>query len=99
MEIKTKNENGRMVITPVGCLDTAAAPEFDCAVTNVLANAKNILLDFSEVEFISSSAIRTIVALKKKLDACGGELALTNLSDTVNEVFDMTGLLSILTVI
>lgn len=99
MEIKTELNNGQLTITPSACLDTAAAVDFNKVMTSALEQSQNILLDMSHVEFISSSAIRTIVVAKKKLDACGGELALSNLNDVVNDVLDMTGLLSVLKII
>lgn len=87
----TKNENGREVTLSLsGCLDTAATPEFAAAIDGT-EGASVLVLDMAELEFISSSALRTLVAAKKKRGAAF-VLAITGMNDVVREVFDVTGL-------
>lgn len=93
MEI-TKTENGNEITLKLaGCLDTAATPEFASAVEGT-AGAKTLVLDMTELEFIASSALRTLVATKKQRGA-GFGIALTGMNEVVREVFDVTGLDSV----
>lgn len=49
-----------------------------------------LLLDFAEIEFLSSAALGVLVALKKKVDAAGGRLKLCRLSPDLLEMFRLT---------
>ena len=90
MEI-TKVENGdEVTLKPRGCLDTTATPEFAEAIEGTSGAAK-LVLDMSELEFISSSALRQLVATKKKRGA-DFKIALFGMNEVVREVFDVTGL-------
>lgn len=87
----TKKENGKEVTLALsGCLDTAATAEFAAAVDGT-EGASPLVLDMSELEFISSSALRTLVAVKKRRGS-SFTLVLTGMNDVVREVFDVTGL-------
>ena len=90
MEI-TKTENGSEATLKLkGCLDTTATPEFAAAIEGT-EGAGTLVLDMSELEFISSSALRQLVVTKKKR----GEafvISLVGMNEVVREVFDVTGL-------
>ena len=53
---------------------------------------RNILLDFGQVEFISSPVLGKLIALQKKLQTVEGHLALCNLNSDIYEVFIRTSL-------
>ena len=98
MEILKNTQEGTITLAPIGCLDTSAATEFDAALTSAIEESKTIKLDFSNLEFISSSALRSIVSARKKLAANGNSLTLKSLSPLVREVFEMTGLINVFTI-
>ena len=52
----------------------------------------DLVLDFGNVEYLSSTALGTLVCLHKKLLARGRHLTIGNLSRQVHEVFSVTGL-------
>lgn len=87
----TKIENGGEVTLKLdGCLDTAATAEFEKAVAET-DGVSTLVLDMSALEFISSSALRTLVAAKKRRGAAF-TLALVGMNDVVRDVFEVTGL-------
>ncbi len=53
---------------------------------------KKILLNFGNVEFLSSAALGKLIALHKKLQAVGGRLILCNIDAEIHEVFEITRL-------
>ncbi|HKI35045.1 MAG TPA: STAS domain-containing protein [Gemmataceae bacterium] len=53
---------------------------------------RKILLNFGNVEFLSSAALGKLIALHKKLQAVGGRLILCNIDDEIYEVFEITRL-------
>jgi anti-anti-sigma factor len=56
----------------------------------------HLLLDFTNVERLSSVELGTLITLHKRMKACGGRLTLFNLSAPVYEVFTATHLQTLL---
>ena len=55
-------------------------------------NRKKLLLDFSEVKFLSSSALGVLVTLRKKVEAIKGELVLASMQKDLRKIFKITNL-------
>lgn len=53
---------------------------------------KKILLNFSNVEYLSSAALAKLITLNKKLQQAGGRLILCNIDPQIYEVFEITKL-------
>jgi anti-sigma B factor antagonist len=53
---------------------------------------RKLLLNFGNVEFLSSAALGKLIALHKKLQAVGGRLILCNIDPEIYEVFEITRL-------
>jgi anti-sigma B factor antagonist len=53
---------------------------------------KHILLNFSNVEFLSSAALNKLIILDKKVKSHSGKLKLSNLRPEIYEVFVITRL-------
>lgn len=53
---------------------------------------KQLLLNFSSVEFLSSAALGKLITLDKKVKAAGGKLKLSNIRTEIYEVFAITKL-------
>jgi anti-sigma B factor antagonist len=56
------------------------------------AGHRKIILDCSEVDYISSAALNKLIIFLKKVTASGGRLTLCGLTPTVSEVFAVTRL-------
>ena len=75
-------------------LDPAAVREFGdelCSLVEELGHTK-IVLDCSNLQYISSAALNKLAVLKKKLSAADGQLVLCGLTPAVSEVFVVTRL-------
>jgi len=53
---------------------------------------KKILLNFSNVEYLSSAALGKFITLNKKVGATGGKLVMCNINEEIFEVFEITKL-------
>jgi anti-sigma B factor antagonist len=53
---------------------------------------KKILLNFGNVEYLSSAALAKLITLNKKLQQAGGRLILCNIDPSIYEVFEITKL-------
>jgi len=85
------------ILSPSGRLDSHSAPGFEQEVLAAVAGgATRMLIDFSNVQYISSAGLRIVLIAAKKMKAGGGKLALCALSDSIAEVFKISGFSSIL---
>ena len=90
MEIVRTESGDEVTLKISGCLDTAATPQF-AAEMEKAATAGAIVLDMSSLEFISSSALRQLVAVQKRRGS-GLRIVLVGMNEVVREVFSVTGL-------
>ncbi|NCF64208.1 MAG: anti-sigma factor antagonist [Gammaproteobacteria bacterium] len=80
-----------------GNLDTNSSPAAESKVNGLLEEGHDkILFNFKDLNFISSSGLRVLLATAKKLKISGGRMVVCNLNETVQEVFDISGFASIL---
>lgn len=98
MEISTRTSNDIHIVGISGSLDSGSSPEAQKALTSVLAGAKKVALDFSQLDYISSAGLRVLLGVAKQLRASGGKLAMFGLNQSVREVFEISGFASILPV-
>ena len=56
------------------------------------AGCARLLLNFGNVEYLSSAALGKLITLNKKLQAAGGRLILCNIDPQIYEVFEITKL-------
>ena len=97
LNINNIDENGQLVISVEGSIDTLTAPEFESKVLNALEGVKKLLLDFAQVEYVSSAGLRTILLLNEKMEEKDG-MTIKNINDEVRDVFEMTGFDELLTI-
>lgn len=92
MEINIKEDNGQVLAVLSGRLDTAAATEVAPQFTELNEKAgESITLDFTDLEYISSSGLRLLIGLRKSSAAKGGKLVIEHINDAIRNVFMMTG--------
>ena len=66
--------------------------------TLIDAGAQKLLVNFENLDYISSAGLRILLATAKKLKASQGDLKICWLNETVQEVFDISGFATILSV-
>ena len=92
-----KEENGSMTAIVSGRLDTPAAVKAQKEIAPLLENAdKEILLDCTPLEYISSSGLRLFLTIRKEAAAKGGKVIIANINDEIRTVFTMTGFFNLL---
>ncbi len=99
--MKLTIEPGNPVVARLaGRLDTAAAadlaPDFQKLAEQ---GEQHIILDCSELEYISSSGLRLFLSLRKASAAKAGKLQVRGISNDIRQVFMMTGFISLFEII
>ena len=75
-------------------LDTASIQELGDELFSLVEkdSPKNLLLDFAQVEFLSSAALNKLILLDRSVKQSGGRLKLCSLRPEIQEVFLITRL-------
>jgi anti-sigma B factor antagonist len=75
-----------------GRLDTPAAVKAQQEIGPLLENAdKEIILDCTNLEYISSSGLRLFLTVRKEASVKGGKVIIQNINEEIRKVFMMTG--------
>ena len=97
MTIEIKRNAEETIIELAGRLDTITAPSLDKAISNNIEGVKSLVLDFKDLEYISSAGLRVLLSAQKKMQKVGS-MRVINVCEEVMEVFEMTGFADILTI-
>lgn len=95
MTIEIKRNQNELVFEVIGRLDSTTAPALDKSINENLDNVKSLVLDFKGLEYISSAGLRVILNAQKQMKQ-KGKMKVTNVCDSVMEVFEITGFVDIL---
>lgn len=97
MDVTISEKQDAFVVSVNGRVDAVTAPELEKTISTYIDKDKgNIVLDFSELEYISSAGLRVVLVTAKKMKAKQGELLVSGLKDTVKDVFELSGFYSII---
>jgi anti-sigma B factor antagonist len=93
VEIPEKTIGSVCVLSVSGRLDAYASGDVERKLDSLItANHGQVVVDFSKLEYISSSGLRVLLAaLKKVRKVPNGDLRLSGLQPYVKEVFDIAG--------
>ncbi len=94
----TKKKNGSILLANVeGRVDTVSAPQFESEIKSDLNGVTELVLDFSQLTYISSAGLRVLLLLQKVMNK-QGSMKIVGANETVKEIFDVTGFCDILTI-
>ena len=92
MKVVVQEENGVVVVAPAGRLDATTSQEFEARLSQCIeGGSRKIVLDFADLEYISSAGLRSILTAAKKLKALQGVLSVCSVSGLVREVLSVSG--------
>ena len=93
-----KNLNGaELIVKVVGRLDTTTAPELEAALKESFEGLEKLVLDFSELDYLSSAGLRVLLQSQKTMNK-QGEMVVRNVNETISEIFEVTGFADVLTI-
>lgn len=92
MNINTERDGGALVVKTEGRIDGSNASDFQGSVEAVISSEdKSLILDFEQLDYISSAGLRVILLIAKDLQQKGIKFAICSLSTLVREVFMISG--------
>lgn len=97
MTIEKNLKGTELTITIIGRLDTSTAPQLEAEIKNSVAGIEKLVLDFASLKYLSSAGLRVLLGAQKTMNK-QGEMIVKNVNETINEVFEVTGFIDILTI-
>jgi anti-sigma B factor antagonist len=95
---KTLDSSTHLVVVR-GELDISAAPKFRESIAAIQPDVTNLVMDLSGLEFIDSSGLQVLLEEQKRLDAEDGKLVLVCASPKMRDLFRLTGVDKVCTVV
>ena len=97
MTIEKNLAGTELTVTITGRLDTTTAPQLEAEFKQNIGGVEKLVLDFASLEYLSSAGLRVLLAAQKVMNK-QGEMIIKNVNDTINEIFEVTGFIDILTI-
>ncbi len=97
MTINKTLNGSELTVGLVGRLDTTTAPQLEEELKISMSGVDSLILNFSELEYISSAGLRVLLSAQKIMNK-QGNMVIRHVNETILEVFEVTGFTDILTV-
>ena len=97
MDITITINNRELTVALSGRLDTLTSSDLEDKLGEELNGAERLIFDLGELEYISSAGLRVLLGAYKTMDKRGGML-IRNVTVTVMEIFEVTGLSDIIAI-
>ncbi len=92
MEILESKDGEVNVLAPKGSLNTQTSPKLEQKLQALLsAKDRLIVIDFKNVDYLSSAALRVLLMITRRLVRAHGRLVLCAMSDDLKKVFSISG--------
>jgi anti-anti-sigma factor len=83
---------GRRTLRLVGAVDVASAAEVESLVASLAVDAEEVVMDLSEVSFLDTAGLRTMVSCQRRCRAAGCAFRVISRSVAVERVLEITKL-------
>jgi len=97
MTINVEKNNETICLKIEGRLDTTTAPALESTINELPDDVTTLVLDMSQLVYISSAGLRVLLGAQKKMNKIG-IMKLVGVCEAVMDVLEMTGFADILTI-
>ena len=97
LNINKTIENGKAFFALEGRLDTNTSPEMEKELNSALNGIGELVLDSTKLEYRYSAGLRVLLSAQKTMNK-QGTMKITNVNETIMEIFEVTGFSDILTI-
>jgi anti-anti-sigma factor len=96
MQIQQSSRDGVAIVSPRGRIDTTTSGSVEDTIRHVVdSGARNLIVDLSGVEYISSAGLRVFLVLAKRMRDLRGKLVLSGMTEPVRQVFQLAGFMAL----
>jgi len=97
LKIDQTGTGSKLTVKLEGRLDTVSAPQLEENFKKSLDGVSELIIDVEKLEYISSAGLRVLLSAQKVMNK-QGSMVVMNVSEEVNEIFEVTGFSDILTI-
>lgn len=98
LSIQHEHEGSTIVVSISGRVDSATAGAMDTELEKLISANKQVVLDFKNIEFLSSAGVRALVKAMKTARKSGHQVRLAAIPDHIAEVMKTLGMMEIMPV-
>jgi len=99
VDVNITRGDGEAKVVVTGRLDTVTAPQLQEELLPEFENGGLVVLDFTELVYVSSAGLRVLLQAEKTAQAKGAVMKITGVCPEVLEVFEMTGFTGMLNIV
>ena len=97
MTIEKIADGDHLTVKLTGRLDTNTAPDLENELKGSLDSVKELVFDFAGLDYISSAGLRVLLSAQKIMNK-QGSMTVVSVSESIMEIFEVTGFCDILTI-
>ena len=90
LDIEVKKDGTEYTFTLEGRLDTITSPDLEAKINEATPDATKLIMDLAKLDYISSAGLRVLLGAVQAMDG-KGDMVVRNLTQSVKEVFELTG--------
>ena len=94
MNVTSSKVEDITVIEASGNIDSKTAPEFERTALAAILGQSKVMIDLTNVEFLSSAGLRVLLMIYRQVKAKNGNVVLVGTSEEIQDVMSNTGFLS-----
>ena len=98
MNISKSYNEKELTLAIEGRIDTLSSKELETEINGEIGNFDSLIIDFADLDYISSAGLRVLIVTQKKLMKTNTSVTIKNVNDEVRKVFQITGFDKILTI-
>ena len=97
MDITKKYNEKELTVTVKKMIDTVNAPDFENEIMDEIGNFDSLIIDLTDLEYISSAGLRVLIKVEKTLNPQGIPCVI-KVNDTIREIITITSLHKVLNI-
>ncbi len=99
MNFSKEIKNNYLIIKPSGKIDATNSDDFTESLKKLLENKNKIIINFEDIDYISSAGLRSILIIAKEAKNRDGKLVLCSLKEHIMEIFEITGFTKMINIV
>ena len=90
MDITKSYNEKELTVTVKDKIDTVTAPDFENEIMDEMGNFDSLIIDFTDLKYISSAGLRVLVKVEKSLNPQGIS-CIIKVNDAIKEILTISG--------
>lgn len=98
LRIKKDLAGETLTVSLSGYLNIKTSPILEEELTNSIDGVQILILDFEQIEYISSAGLRVLLGMEKTMRGKNGKMTLKHVNSAVKEIIRLAGFLQVMNI-